>query len=152
MRLTTMTDYALRLLMYVAQHPTRLSTIAEIAQAYSISEAHLMKVTHQLAQQGWIETVRGKGGGMRLAMEPQKINLGAVVRSMETDFVLVECLGSSNQCVLTGDCGLAGVLQGAMQSFMEHLDGFSLADLIPAVQGDAALWKPVLQMPAKELP
>lgn len=152
MRLTTMTDYALRLLMYVAQHPTRLSTIAEIAQAYSISEAHLMKVTHQLAQQGWIETVRGKGGGMRLAMEPQKINLGAVVRSMETDFALVECLSSNNQCVLTGDCGLAGVLQGAMQSFMEHLDGFSLADLIPAAQGDAALWKPVLQMPAKELP
>ena len=67
MRLTTMTDYAMRLLMYVAQQPDRLSTIAEVAKVYDISEAHLMKITHQLALNGWLETVRGKGGGMRLA-------------------------------------------------------------------------------------
>ena len=150
MRLTTMTDYALRLLMFVAQHPERLSTIAEVAQAYSISEAHLMKVTHQLALQGWIETVRGKGGGMRLAMEPQQINLGAVVRGMEPDFALVECLGASSQCTLTGDCGLTGVLQGALQSFMTHLDGFTLADLVPAAQGEFALRKLVVKAPAKK--
>ena len=152
MRLTLMTDYALRLLMFVAQRPERLSTIAEIAQAYGISEAHLMKVTHQLALQGWLETVRGKGGGMRLAMAPQQINLGAVVRGMEPDFALVECFGSNSQCTLTGDCGLAGVLQGALQSFVAHLDGFSLADLLPrAEQSDATLWRPVLPLAAKDI-
>lgn len=131
MRLTTMTDYALRLLMYVAQQPERLCTISEIAQAYDISEAHLMKVTHQLGLQGWIETVRGKGGGMRLARAPRDINLGAVVRSIEPDFALVECFSTDSPCVLTGQCRLAGVLGNALQDFMAHLDGFSLADLLP---------------------
>ena len=86
MRLTTMTDYALRLLMYVAQRPERLCTIAAVAQAYGISEAHLMKVTHQLGLQGWRETVRGKGGGMRLVHPASTIYLGAVVRGVEPDF------------------------------------------------------------------
>ncbi|WP_027016385.1 RrF2 family transcriptional regulator [Comamonas composti] len=131
MRLTMMTDYALRLLMHVAQQPERLCTIAEVARAQRISEAHLMKVTHQLALQGWLETVRGKGGGMRLAHAPADINLGAVVRGMESDFALVECFGSASQCSFTGQCTLAGVLGGALQSFMAHLDGFSLADLLP---------------------
>lgn len=126
-----MTDYALRLLMYVAQQPERLCTISEIAQAYDISEAHLMKVTHQLGLQGWIATVRGKGGGMRLAHAPRDINLGAVVRSIEPDFALVECFSTGTQCVLTGQCRLASVLDGALQDFMAHLDGFSLADLLP---------------------
>ena len=130
MRLTTMTDYALRLLMYVAQQPERLCTIAEIAQAHGISEAHLMKVTHQLGLQGWISTVRGKGGGMRLAHAPGDINLGAVVRSIEPDFDLVECFGPNNHCVLPGHCQLAGVLSGALQAFLAHLDGFTLADLL----------------------
>ena len=131
MRLTSMTDYALRLLMYLAQQPERLCTIAEIAAAHGISEAHLMKITHQLALAGWIETVRGKGGGMRLALAPADINLGAVVRSMESDFTLVECFGSGNQCVITQHCKLSGVLHEALQSFMAHLDGHSLADLLP---------------------
>ncbi|MCW5654535.1 Rrf2 family transcriptional regulator [Hydrogenophaga sp.] len=131
MRLTTMTDYALRLLMYVAQQPERLCTISEVAQAYGISEAHLMKVTHQLGLQGWVETVRGKGGGMRLAHAPRDINLGAVVRSIEPDFALVECFSTGTQCVLSGQCRLAGVLGGAVREFMAHLDGFSLADLLP---------------------
>lgn len=131
MRLTTMTDYALRLLMYVARQPERLCTIAEVAQAYGISEAHLMKVTHQLGLQGWIATVRGKGGGMRLAHAPRDINLGAVVRSIEPDFDLVECFATGSHCALTGQCRLAGVLGGALHGFMAHLDGFTLADLLP---------------------
>ncbi len=131
MRLTAMTDYALRLLMYVAQQPARLCTIAEVAQAHGISEAHLMKITHQLGLQGWIETVRGKGGGMRLAHAPRDINLGAVVRSIEPDFDLVECFATGSQCTLAGHCRLAGALGGALQSFMAHLDGFTLADLLP---------------------
>ena len=122
MRLTSMTDYALRLLMYLAQQPERLCTIAEIAGAHGISQAHLMKITHQLGLAGWIETVRGKGGGMRLAALPGDINLGEVVRSMESDFRLVECFASGNSCVLTGQCQLSTIIQGALQSFMQHLD------------------------------
>ena len=131
MRLAAMTDYALRVLMYVAQRPQRLCTIAEIARAYGLSEAHLMKITHQLGLQGWIETVRGKGGGMRLAHEPVRINVGAVVRSIEPDFSLVECLAAGNRCAITGSCRLTGVLQGALENFLSHLDDFSLADLLP---------------------
>lgn len=130
MRLTAMTDYALRLLMYVAQRPDRLCTIAEIAQAHGISEAHLMKVTHQLGLQGWIETVRGKGGGLRLARRPEAINLGALVREVEPNFRLVDCFGTDSTCALTGRCGLAGILDAALQRFLEHLDGFTLADAL----------------------
>ena len=125
-----MTDYALRLLMYVAQQPQRLCTIAEVAQAYRISEAHLMKVTHQLARGGWLETVRGKGGGMRLAMAPDRINLGAIVRSIEPDFAVVECFTPESTCALTGRCGLADILHDALLEFMRHLDGHTLADVL----------------------
>lgn len=136
MRLTTMTDYALRLLMYVAQQPDRLCTISEVATAYDISEAHLMKITHQLGLTGYIETVRGKGGGMRLAKPADEINLGAVVRSIEPDFMLVECLATGNSCALTGHCKLTGIFSAALQRFMAHLDGYSLADLAaPAGHG-----------------
>ena len=137
MRLTIMTDYALRLLMHVAQHPQRMCTIAEVARVYAISEAHLMKVTHQLGQHGWIETVRGKGGGMRLALAPGAINLGAVVRSVEPDFHLVECFATGSTCILTGHCRLADALDGALQSFLAHLDGYTLEDILPA-PGSAA--------------
>jgi len=134
MRLTTMSDYALRLLMYAAQQPDRLCTIAEVAQAYAISEAHLMKITHQLALGGWLVTVRGKGGGLRLARRPEEINLGAVVRSIEPDFFLVECFASSSTCTLTGHCRLTGVLQNALQGFMDSLDRHTLADILPPVR------------------
>ncbi len=139
MRLTTMTDYAVRLLMYVAQRPERLCTIAEVAQAHGISEAHLMKVTHQLGLQGWIETLRGKGGGMRLAHPPEAINLAAVVRSIEPDFALVECFATGNACTLTGGCRLAGVLDGALRSFLAHLERYTLADLIGEAPAAEAL-------------
>jgi Rrf2 family nitric oxide-sensitive transcriptional repressor len=143
MRLTTMTDYALRLLMYVALHPDRLCTIAEITRAYGISEAHLMKITHQLGLQGWIQTVRGKGGGMRLAHAAQDINLGAVVRGIEPDFVLVECLAADSRCVLTGSCRLAGVLDDALRNFLLHLDGFTLSDILPVLNTPAGTEKRV---------
>ena len=138
MRLTTMTDYAMRLLMYVAQQPDRLCTIAEVAQAYDISEAHLMKITHQLGLNGWLETVRGKGGGMRLAAAPADISLGAVVRSIEPDFYLVDCLSRDTTCSLVGQCKLTGIMSGALQSLMQYLDAYTLADLLPpAVQTEA---------------
>jgi Rrf2 family nitric oxide-sensitive transcriptional repressor len=140
MRLTTMSDYAMRLLMYVAQQPERLCTISEVARAYDISEAHLMKITHQLALAGWLETVRGKGGGMRLAAAPGEIRLGAVVRSIEPDFAIVECLTSSAACQLTSTCHLTGIINGALQSFMNFLDRYTLADLLaPDSEGSARL-------------
>lgn len=138
MRLTTMTDYAMRLLMYVAQRPERLCTISEVAQAYGISEAHLMKVTHRLSLQGWLKTVRGKGGGMSLAAAPKDINLGAVVRSIEPDFYLVDCLAGDANCNLMGHCRLTGIMSGALQSLMQYLDGYTLADLLtPSPEGVA---------------
>lgn len=132
MRLTAMTDFSLRLLMYVAQQEDdRLCTIAEIAQVYNLSEAHLMKITNHLSRAGWIETVRGKGGGIRLAKAAEKIKLGDVVRSVETDFALVECFSSGNGCVLDRHCKLASVLGGALSQFMKHLDQYTLADIVP---------------------
>lgn len=130
MRLTTMTDYAMRILMYVAHNPDRLCTIAEIAAAYRISEPHLMKITHQLGKAGFIETVRGKGGGMRLATSPSQINVGDVVRGIEPDFSLVECLAAGDGCALTGHCRLAGILSGALDGFLAHLGHYTLADLL----------------------
>ncbi len=123
----------MRLLMHLAQHPDRLCTIAEVAQHHGISHAHLMKITHQLAKGGWIHTQRGKNGGMQLAKPSQDINLGALVRYMENDLALVECLGDSSQCVLSGRCTLSHILDQALQQFLAHLDQYSLADLLPAL-------------------
>ena len=143
MRLTTMTDYAMRLLTYVAQHPDRLCTISEVAHAYDISEAHLMKITHRLALAGWLETVRGKGGGMRLAAAPGDIGLAAVVRSIEPDFTIVECLTNETSCQLTTTCQLTSIINGALQSFMNYLNRYTLADLLTPGAGDSAKIHPV---------
>lgn len=130
MRLTNMSDYAVRLLIYLSEHRDRLCTIAEVAAAYNISEPHLMKITHKLARHGWIRTVRGKNGGMALAHEPRDIALGDLIHDMENDFALVECIGPNNSCVLFGRCGLTGIVRGALQAFMDHLNQHTLADVI----------------------
>ncbi|CAM5218879.1 Rrf2 family nitric oxide-sensitive transcriptional repressor OS=Castellaniella defragrans OX=75697 GN=HNR28_000672 PE=4 SV=1 [Castellaniella defragrans] len=130
MRLTNMSDYAVRLLVYLCSHRDRLCTIAEIAQAYDLSEPHLMKITHRLAQHGWIRTVRGKNGGMALAHEPEDIHLGDLIRDMENDLALVECLGAGNHCILSGRCGLTAIVSGALQAFMDHLNAHTLADVL----------------------
>lgn len=144
MRLTTMTDYAMRMLMYVGQHPDRLCTIAEIAHAYGMSEPHLMKVTHRLSQTGWLETVRGKRGGIRLARPAQEIRLGAVVRDTENDLALVECFGGQSDCRLIDGCRLPGVLAGALSQFLSHLDRHTLADILPQdIERDTALERPL---------
>lgn len=146
MRLTAMTDCALRLLMHVAQHPQRLCTIDEIAHAQGISHAQLMKITHRLALGGWLETVRGKGGGMRLARAAADIRLGDVVRSVEPDFALVDCFAAAVTCRLTGRCALAGVLHGALLEFMRHLDAHTLADVLPKPGGAPGEATGVLQV------
>lgn len=156
MRLTTMTDYALRLLIYLGRQPDRLCTTAEVAQAYDISEAHLTKITHQLGRGGWITTVRGKGGGMCLALPPEDIMLGALVRAVEPDFFLVECLGSGNACKLSGACRLTGIFNVALANFLKELDRHSLADIVGSSQAASAkgtatafLGMPLLLAPAK---
>lgn len=138
MRLTRMTDYAIRLLMYVAQRPERLCTIAEVAEAYDISQTHLMKITNQLALGGWLQTTRGKGGGIRLARPASEILLGDVVRTMEPDFFIVECFSTGHSCMLHGSCALTGVMDGALRSFMEFLDSYTLADVLPTRTDGAA--------------
>jgi Rrf2 family nitric oxide-sensitive transcriptional repressor len=131
MRLTLHTDYSLRVLIYLGSHPERLATITEIAQSYGISRNHLVKVVHNLATIGLIETVRGKGGGMRLGKPPESINIGEVVKKVEGSFELVECFSQSlNRCPITPVCSLKGVLEKARQSFLDVLCQYQLADLL----------------------
>ncbi|MGD9670096.1 MAG: Rrf2 family transcriptional regulator [Hyphomicrobiaceae bacterium] len=130
MRMTVLSDYSLRVLMYLAARPERLVTIQEIATAYKISENHLMKVVHGLSKSGFVETVRGRGGGMRLGMAPQEISIGAVLRSSEDDFDLVECFGENDACRLTTVCRLKRVLQKALQAYLAELDRWTLADIV----------------------
>ena len=131
MRLTTFTDYCLRTLMYVGAKGDELSTIDEIAESYSVSRNHLSKVVFRLAQLGFLETIRGKGGGMRLALPPEAINLGQLVRNTEDDLELVECFGTANaSCCIDSACLLRKVLRDALSAFFEVLDEYTLADLL----------------------
>lgn len=131
MRLTTFTDYSLRVLIYLGTAPQGLATIDRIAAAYGISANHLMKVVHQLGQAGYVETVRGKGGGLRLARKPESINVGEVVRRTEDGFVVVECFEKDSQrCTIAPSCVLKRALHEALDAFLETLDGYSLADLV----------------------
>lgn len=135
MKLTSWTDYSLRVLMYCAASEGRAEpvTITEIADAHDISRSHLTKIVVELSNQGLLETTRGRGGGLRLLKPAKDIALGAVVRTTETDFTMVECFDPANaSCRLTGHCRLKGVLQQALQSYMQVLDGVTLADLVPS--------------------
>ena len=130
MRLTTFSDYAFRVLIYLGSTPG-LATIADIANAYGISENHLMKVVHQLSRLGYIETVRGKGGGMRLARPPREIRVGEVLRATEDGFDLVECMGEGDSdCRIVRACVLKGALGEAIAAFLGTLDRYTLADLV----------------------
>ena len=135
MRLSTFSDYSLRVLMYLGAQPDRLATIAEIAAGHGISESHLMKVVHQLGRGGFIETVRGKGGGLRLAMAANEIVLGDVIRHTESDFNLVECFASNASCRIQGACCLNSILDQAAQALFRVLDRYTLADLLVNPQG-----------------
>jgi Rrf2 family nitric oxide-sensitive transcriptional repressor len=133
MRLTQWTDYSLRVLMYCAacEHRDLPVTITEIADSHSISRSHLTKVVQQLGAQGLLETTRGRGGGLRLCKPAATINIGQVVRQTETDFVMVECFdATTNQCNLSPQCRLKGVLQQATNNYLAVLDSVTLADLI----------------------
>lgn len=136
MRLTNWTDYSLRVLMYCAACAQREqpATISEIAEAHGISRSHLTKIVMTLAGMGLLETTRGRGGGLRLLKPAKDIVLGDVVRQTETDFTLVECFDAEhNNCRLDGYCRLKGALQQAMASYLQVLDGVTLADLVAPV-------------------
>jgi Rrf2 family nitric oxide-sensitive transcriptional repressor len=130
LRLTVYSDYALRLLMYLAVKDDGLATIAEVAKAYGISKNHLMKVAYQLGQAGFVETVRGRGGGLRLAKPLEAITLGEVVRQTEPDMALVPCFAPIDaSCVILPCCALRTALKRATAAFIEVLDAYTLKDL-----------------------
>jgi Rrf2 family nitric oxide-sensitive transcriptional repressor len=130
MRLTNFSDYAMRVLMYAAAKGDRLITIEEAATVYGISRAHLMKVANQLTRSGFLKAVRGRSGGLALAMRPEKIRLGDVVRATEPDFALVECFMKGNRCVISGRCRLRRIFGEALDAFVTTLDRYTLADLL----------------------
>ena len=161
MRLTTYSDYAIRTLMYLAVTPEEetLTTITDIANSYKISRSHLTKIIHQLAQIGYIESIRGKNGGIRLAKPAKEINLGEVIRQTEPDFQLVPCFAHINTkpddertelnpvkipnkpaeiCEITPVCKLKSVFYKATQAFLEVMDSYTLADI---VENEEELWQ-----------
>lgn len=137
MRLSVHTDYALRTLMFLAAKGGQHS-IADIARAYGISKNHLMKVAQRLTAEGFVESVRGRSGGLKLARPAHALNVGTIVRIMEDTGTFVECFDpATNACVVTPACGLRHSLAGALEAFIRHLDQFSVADLVPNLKSFA---------------
>ena len=129
MHLTRFTDNALRCLTYLALNHGRTETVGTIARRMALSEDHLVKVVQRLAHLGYVETMRGRGGGVRLITAPAKINIGAVVRQTEENFCLVECFDPAhNTCPIAPACGLAPALDAALKAFLEVLDRYTLED------------------------
>lgn len=126
MRLTRYTDYAMRVLLHLGARPERLCSIAEISRGYGVSQNHLMKVVNDLVRAGYVASVRGRFGGIRLGRLPSEINVGAVVRHTEEGFELTDCGG----CIVAPACRLTGVLNEALAAFMAVLDGYTLEDLL----------------------
>jgi Rrf2 family nitric oxide-sensitive transcriptional repressor len=133
MRLTDYTDYSLRVLMYLAVRGEGLSTIQDISDAYGISKNHLMKVVQQLGELGWVETVRGRNGGLRIAARTSALTVGEIVRATESDFALVSCFpdqhGEQRGCVITPQCRLRGALEAARNAFLAELDRHTIGDV-----------------------
>jgi Rrf2 family transcriptional regulator, nitric oxide-sensitive transcriptional repressor len=130
MRLTLNTDYSLRVLIHVGLCGDELTTINDIAQSFGISKQHLMKVVSVLSQNGYLETVRGRNGGIRLMREPRHINIGQVVRDTENRLGVIGCLERRGYCPIERACVLRSALQDATQAFLAVLDAYTLADLI----------------------
>lgn len=130
MHITRYTDYALRVLIYLAVNKNDLATISEIAESYNISKNHLMKIVQELNAKGYLLAIRGKNGGIKLNAEPDEINIGKLVREIESDTKLVECFGTNNQCVITPSCQLKQVFAQALESFFATLDKYTLQELV----------------------
>ncbi len=131
MRLTLHTDYALRVLIFAGVKGDEFSTIGEIVEHFNISKGHVMKVVHGLGRKGYLETVRGKKGGIRLSRKPSQINVGAVVRDMEEELGVLGCLqGERDFCRIENCCVLKGALRDATYAFLAVLDRFTIEDLV----------------------
>jgi Rrf2 family nitric oxide-sensitive transcriptional repressor len=131
MRLTTFTDYSLRVLIYLGTRSDQRAVVGEIAAAYGISKNHLLKVILFLAEQGYVITTRGKGGGVQLKVDPGRIRIGDVVRKSEAGSVLVECFSpDTSDCRIERSCLLRGAFRRALQAFYAVLDTYTLADLL----------------------
>ncbi|MCB2015824.1 MAG: Rrf2 family transcriptional regulator [Sphingobium sp.] len=135
MRITSYSDYALRVLMYLGINPERLCTIAEIAERYDISKPHVMKIVHELGRSGLIETVRGRSGGIRLGRPAEAIVIGEVLRETEPDFAIVPCFESAKSCQITPHCELKRAMSEAVRAFLSVLDRYTLSDLIAKPEG-----------------
>lgn len=130
MRLTAFTNYALRTLMFAALRQGALSQVDEVARAHGIARTHIVKCVHMLGRWGYLENVRGRGGGFRLARPAETITVGSIVRLTEDSLTLVECFDpQTNSCPLCGACDLSRGLQGAFAAFMAALDAMTLADI-----------------------
>lgn len=138
MQLTRFTDLGLRVLMYLTgPQPGQLATIPEIAERFEVSRNHLVKVVHFMAQQGWLATTRGKGGGMALARQPEHYRLGEVVRTLEGKPQLIDC--AEPPCALSRGCLLKGALDEALAAFFLTLDGYTLRDIVASPTGEAII-------------
>ncbi|WP_020006254.1 RrF2 family transcriptional regulator [Salinicoccus albus] len=134
MKLTLYTDYSLRVLMYLGMKKEGSKVnIDEIAEFYAISRNHLTKVVHHLSKLDYVKTVRGRGGGIMLKYNPERLNIGAVVRNTEENFHMAECFDrENNKCVLTPVCTLRFLLNDALKAYLEVLDNYTLKDIIPS--------------------
>jgi len=133
MRLTLHSDYSLRVLIFLALRHGKLATIPEIAEAYGISRAHLMKVVQELGRIGYVDTLRGRNGGLALGKPAESIRIGEVLRLTEDTLAFVECFTKAEPgkgCRIEGACRLKGMLSEAQRAFFEVLDGYSLADIV----------------------
>ncbi len=130
MRITVFTDYAFRVLIYLALNPERRVTINNIAEDYGISKNHLMKIVNLLANAGLVSASRGPQGGLKLAMQADKIKVGDIIRLTEDNFQLVECFRSGNECTITPACELKSVLEESLVAFFGILDKYSIKDLV----------------------
>lgn len=135
MKLSLFTDYSLRVLMFAALKGETFS-LSEVAEAYDISRHHLVKVVNYLAKLGYLETRRGRGGGIALGMQPEDIRIGMVVRRTEDTPFIVECFDKQhNTCPINGSCRLKGALAQAVNAFYETLDRHTLSDLVAGADG-----------------
>jgi len=141
MQLNKFTDYALRILMYIAQPKEMPYTIAELANELQVSENHAMKIVHFMAKQDWLITTRGRGGGIRMNPLTLKIPLGQIVRILQQNSQVVEC--NTPPCVLRKNCGLKGILDDAVEQFYASLDQYTLSEVVTPLQGHYSIQSPI---------
>lgn len=133
MRLSKRTDYALRVLMYLAENHGRPTTTQQIARFHKISLNHLVKVVHHLSQAGFLEIRKGRNGGIWLAKSLEKINLREIVELCEPDFRMAECFPPNpGKCPLLGRCKLKSALSMATETFLEQLGRYNLSNVTPS--------------------